>query len=96
MKSLKTIQRTKRELRKIIDTSPCSYEQRIAYIMGELLTWVSQDVVGWGKPAAWVKAEANILQIRTFILPTDLALLDAIKATIKEETKYKGQRGNHA
>ena len=27
MKSLKTIQRTKRELRKIIDTSPCSYEE---------------------------------------------------------------------
>ena len=95
MKSLKTIQRTKRELRKIIDTSPCPYEQRIAHIMGELLTWVSQDV-DWKRPATWVKAEANILQIRTFILPTDLALLNAIKAMIKEETKYKGQRVNHA
>ena len=87
MKSLKTIQRTKSELRKIIDTSPCAYEQRIAHIMEELLTWVSQDAVGWAKPAAWVKTEANILQIRTFIPPTDLALLNVIKAMIKEETK---------
>jgi hypothetical protein len=60
--SQRTIRRRLKELRRLIDTSPCPAEQRVAYGMETAIRWVTEDTTGWDSPAVEATKLAQILR----------------------------------